>query len=92
MNSLNNMNGIIHNKLGDFNDGLNVLQKQNKNFLNGTKLKDICSPYISIHAAGINYNRYIPHNIKQKVRSLLERVFNQPKNKQSLHNDEGEDI
>jgi hypothetical protein len=79
MNTIDNMQGIIHNKLDDFNDGIKIIQKENNEALDGTKLKDACSPYISIHAAGINYSRYIPNKVKQKVQSLLERIFNQPR-------------
>jgi len=74
MNTLN-MEGIVQNKLSEFKAGLIVLQRQNNELLDGADLTHACLPYISIKAAGVNYRRYLPENIKHKVEALLNQIF-----------------
>jgi hypothetical protein len=74
MDSLN-MTGLVQNKLEEFTDGLNLLQKQNNEALDGANLVQACLPYISIKAAGVNYRRYLPQKIKLKVEALLTKIF-----------------
>ena len=70
-----NMKGIVQNKLGEFKAGLIVLQEQYNVQLDGADLTQVCLPYISIKPAGVNYRRYLPEKIKQKVEALLNKVF-----------------
>ncbi len=70
-----NMKGIVQNKLSEFKAGLIVLQKQYNGQLDGADLTQACLPYISIKPAGVNYRRYLPEKIKQKVEALLNKVF-----------------
>ena len=70
-----NMTGIVQNKLGEFKEGLIVLQKQHGELLDGANLTQACLPYISIKAAGVNYRRYLPEKIKIKVEALLNKIF-----------------
>jgi hypothetical protein len=67
--------GVIHNKLVDFENGLKILQKENREALDGADLKHACQPYISVKVSGINYRKYIPEKIKKKVELLLTKIF-----------------
>jgi len=67
--------GVVHNKLMEFEDGLKLLQKENRDILDGADLKDACQPYVSVKVSGINYRKYIPEKIKRKVELLLTKIF-----------------
>jgi hypothetical protein len=69
------MEGIVQNKLNEFKAGLIVLQNQYGGSLDGADLAHACLPYISIKAAGVNYRRHLPENIKHKVEALLNQIF-----------------
>ncbi len=67
--------GLLHDKLGEFKEGLLVLQAENKDELHGVKLLNECSPYISIQVAGIDYRKEIPRRIRLQIEVLLKKIF-----------------
>ncbi|RWX03700.1 hypothetical protein [Flavobacterium cerinum] len=70
-----NEESILHDKFVEFKSGLLDIQKENHDVLQGTKLAQECSPYISIHVSGINYRKEIPIMIRKKIEILLSKIF-----------------